>query len=616
MTTKTVSRLFSVSLAASAALAPAASAATLDGLQQASAAADPAAALSALFDRSNARGSVRALALPSGSGVTQADLRQAMLSDLDFIRSAFAAQYGPGLYKEAHEGWDLDKAIAAAKAQVNADPGMTIAQYHEVLRGFFNSMKDFHVSVQFDATEASSLPFTVVNAGGRYYIGYIDRSKLSEESFPFKVGDELVTFGGRPVADAVAELKAREGGNTAVTEEAIAALMLTSRRASGAGDVARGPVSVGVRPQGSDKVFARQLIWDYTPEMIGQPGSARFHTDSVAAGPLRRIPLMSDLSSPLAVSLGGTAANPFGIGGKESWVPALGEKTWEAPADSTYGAYIYKNPQGRPIGYLRIPSYEPADGPAAAEEFAELMKRFSDSTDGLVIDQVNNPGGSLFYMYALASLLSDQPLAAPRHRVAITQDDVSTAVDFLKLEPLVKNDAMAKKAFGAQTQDGYPVTYEFFRHMTEYSHVIVDSWNQGKNLTDPTFLDGVDQINPSPAPYTKPLVVLINELDFSCGDFFPAIMQDNKRATLFGTRTSGAGGFVRSVKFPNQVGVAGFSMTGSIAVRADKKPIENLGVTADVQYAPTSADLQTGFAPYAKAVNATMTKLIGGTASK
>ena len=193
---------------------------------------------------------------------------------------------------------------------------------------------------------------------------------------------------------------------------------------------------------------------------------------------------------------------------------------------------------------------------------------------------------------------------------------MAAAVEFLKLEPLVKNDATAKKAMG-ESQEGYPVDYMFYRHMVDYSRFIVDQWNQGKTLTDQTFLDGVDMINPSPtAQFTKPIVLLINELDFSGGDFFPATLQDNKRATLFGTRTAGAGGFVRSVKYPNNVGVAGFSMTGSIAIRADHQPIENLGVRADVQYAPTAADLQNGFKDYAKNVDATMARILGPVPAK
>jgi len=611
-----------LALSLALALPLSASAETLQGLRAfAQPPADPAAALSRLFDANVSAGAVSAQSLPSGQGLSRKDLQKSMLQNLDFIQSAFSAQYGPGQWKESHEGWDLDSRIAQAKAQVLATPNMTIDQYHDVLRQFFGSMKDFHVSVQFNATAASTLPFSVVGADGRYFIEYIDRSKLPESTFPFKVGDELVAFGGKKTSDVVADLVKREGGNTAQTEAALAALFLTSRRAASFGDVQSGPVSVTVKPQGSDKPLTRQLIWDYTPEQINGPGvdkqawTLRAQEDAVLKK--KPFPFPTDMLSPLAGGLPTpTAANPFGLGGRDSFLPALGKKVWESADDDIFSAYEFQLPDGRKIGYVRIASYEVDDANAAVAEFAGLMKKFQDETDALVIDQVNNPGGSVFYMYALASMLTDQPLTTPKHHVAITQDDVSSALDFLKTEPLVKNDALAKKVLGA-AQDGYPVDYMFYRHMVEYSRFIVSQWNAGKTLTDPTFLDGVDMINPSPAAqFTKPIVLLINELDFSGGDFFPATLQDNKRATLFGTRTAGAGGFVRSVKYPNNVGVAGFSMTGSIAVRADHQPIENLGVRADVQYAPTAADLQNGFADYAKNVNATLVKILGEAPAK
>lgn len=621
---KFLAQSLTFSLAALPLLAPASSGAALQGLQQSFAQppADPAAALANLFDRSVSAGdatAVREQSLPSGSGLTQADLQKSMLQNLDFIQSAFSAQYGPGQWKQSHEGWDLDKEIASAKSKVLANPGMTIDQYHDLLRGFFGSMKDFHVSVQFNATAASTLPFSVIGSNGHYYIEYIDRSKLPETSFPFHVGDELVAFGGRKTADVVKQIAAQQGGNTALTETALASLFLTSRHAASIGDVASGPVNVTVKPQGSDKPLTRQLIWDYTPEQINPPGQAktRWTLQAQEDAATKPFPFPTDMLSPVAGELPTpTAANPFGLGGRDGFLPALGKKTWESAGDDLFSAYVFQLPDGRSIGYVRIASYEMDDANAAAAEFAGLMKRFQDTTDGLVIDQTNNPGGSVFYMYALASMLTDQPLTTPKHHVALTQDDVASALNFLKTEPLVKDDATAKLVLGA-SQDGYPVDYMFYRHMVEYSRFIVNQWNAGKTLTNPTFLDGVNEINPSPvAQFTKPIVLLINELDFSGGDFFPATLQDNKRATLFGTRTAGAGGFVRSVKYPNNVGVAGFSMTGSIAVRADHQPIENLGVHADVQYAPTAADLQDGYRDYAKRVDETMARILGPAPAK
>ncbi|HXS99290.1 MAG TPA: protease-like activity factor CPAF [Elusimicrobiota bacterium] len=609
-----------LALSLALALPLSASAETLQGLRAfAQQPSDPAAALSRLFDANASAGTVSAQSLPSGRGLSPKDLQKSMLQNLDFIQSAFSAQYGPGQWKESHEGWDLDKRIAEAKAQVLATPGMTIDQYHDVLRRFFGSMKDFHVSVQFNATAASTLPFSVVGANGRYFIEYIDRSKLPETTFPFHVGDELVAFGGKKTSDVVADLVKREGGNTAQTEAALAALFLTSRRAASFGDVQSGPVSVTVKPKGSDKPLTRQLLWDYTPELISGPttGKQSWTLRAQEDAAKKPFPFPTEMLSPVAGAVGTpTAANPFGLGGRDSFLPALGKKTWASADDDIFSAYEFELPDGRKIGYVRIASYEVDDANAAVAEFAGLMKKFQAETDALVIDQVNNPGGSVFYMYALASMLTDQPLTTPQHHVAITQDDVSSALDFLKTEPLVKNDALAKKVLG-ESQEGYPVDYMFYRHMVEYSRFIVSQWNAGKTLTDPTFLDGVDMINPSPvAQFTKPVVLLINELDFSGGDFFPATLQDNKRATLFGTRTAGAGGFVRSVKYPNNVGVAGFSMTGSIAVRADHQPIENLGVRADVQYAPTAADLQNGFADYAKSVDAELVNILGAAPAK
>src|SRR5579883_1141879 len=88
--------------------------------------ADPGATLDQFFDQAASRSGT----LPSGDPETQRQVRQQMLQELDVIQSVFAAQYGPGLWKVGHNGWDLNKQIAAAKAKVEANPNITMEQYH------------------------------------------------------------------------------------------------------------------------------------------------------------------------------------------------------------------------------------------------------------------------------------------------------------------------------------------------------------------------------------------------------------------------------------------------------------------------------------------------------
>jgi hypothetical protein len=227
----------------------------------------------------------------------------------------------------------------------------------------------------------------------------------------------------------------------------------------------------------------------------------------------------------------------------------------------------------------------------------------------LVIDQVNNPGGSVLYLYALSSMLATQPLVTPKHMMSITQAEVSQALQNIAQLGAVTDDASAVKAIAVTDSDGYPISYEFAQFTLNYSHFIVDQWNMGRKLTAPYFIGGVDHINPAATHFTKPILLLINQLDFSGGDFFPTTLQDNKRAVIMGSRTAGAGGYVADISVANNVGVGAYRCTESIAERVSLNPIENLGVTPDVAYDMTAGDFQNNYADYVKAIDAELSSL-------
>lgn len=567
------------------------------------------------------------------SGISARDVKDKMMLDLDIIQNTFDVKYAPADWKKNYAEWDLQNEIDLAKVKVLETPNITVKDYQRILQQFFNSTKDYHVGVSFYSTETAVLPFRIHSAKGKYYIAWVLGSMFDGLKDPIEKGDEVLLFNGRPIDEAVQALKASDFGNPgSLTDQALAESSLTMRSGSMGHLVPKGPVTVTVRHLGTDEVTTYRLNWLYYPEEItssfapiaNAPDGASAQKDvmnyvitkSLFQRPLGEHPFfVKDMTAPMyrnfAKSLS-RAKNLFKkemgggeilaeeedrfIGSKESFVPTLGEVVWQAPATSPYHAYIYLDKAGRKIGYIRIPHY--MAGGQSAEQFAEIMNYFQHSTEALVVDQLNNPGGNLFYMYALASMLTDKPLLVPKQKMTITQEDVYFALDDLNDLEEVMTDEDARNVLGSNLA-GYPADLELARGIVNYFRFIINEWNEGRQLTELGYVYGIDYLKPHPKGYyAKPILMLVNELDFSCADFLPAILQDNHRVKILGTRTAGAGGYVLSHAYPNLFGIQGFSYTGSIAHRADNNPIENLGVTPEVIVELTAKDLERNYPDY------------------
>ncbi|OGR68186.1 MAG: hypothetical protein A2081_02535 [Elusimicrobia bacterium GWC2_61_19] len=543
----------------------------------------------------------------AAGSMTQQQLKQLMLQDLDSVRNTIAARYAPAGWKQEEFGWNLDAEIQKAKDKVNASDSFGVQDYQQTLKAMLNSLRDYHVSVSFHATEYSALPIGITEAGGRYFISAIGRKSLPENVFPFKVGDEVTSFDGKPVAEAVAELKKKAGmDNVAHTDEAMAVMMSLTFRGAMSGDaVPQGPVAISIRPAGAAESVPFQLKWIHAPELIAPQPFVTKRTGLKL--PMSWLGMML-LDTPYAAV---NAQASYGLGNKDGFLPDFGEKVWEAPADNSFRAYVYKSPaSGRNVALVRIPTYM-VDNPAKlVKDFAALVPEFNNRADALVIDQTNNPGGIVFYLYALASMLTDTPLTLPRHYITLTQADVAESVNFLQETAAAKTDADAKDMLGPDVA-GYPVSYELLANWAAFHAEVVKQWAAGKTMTSPLPVFGIATLKPDAAVrFTKPVMILTNPLDFSGGDFFPAIMQDNKRAVIFGERTAGAGGVVKEYKQANSLlGVSSIHLTATIAERPNGQPIENLGVTPDVPYIVTPADVQGGYAAYIRAADAAVAGL-------
>ncbi len=558
--------------------------------------------------------------LDAGVRPPQASLKAQMLKELDFIKYIFEVKYAPIEWKKKYFNFNLEEEIDVAKAKITSLDSPTVKDFQVVLKKFLDSTRDYHVKGFFYSTEFSYLPLYIQEAEGRYFIVEIDRRFVSEQDFPAQVGDELLFYNGKPIDEAIKEYRKNELGGGREDADQAAALSQFFIRSGKLGQVVpHGKAMLKIKGKKSKVARDHELQWIYIPEKIAD--LARVPSPKISTNVTNPFQLLEakaggeefkDLAQQFfhkAMLNASFAPNKYPAnfidpkncylsGAKKSYIPRLGPILWSAPLETTFDAYIFQGPGGKQIGYVRIANYN-GDEPQA-EEFLQLIDIFNKHTDALVIDQIDNPGGNLFYVYALASMLTDKPLSSPKHRVTITQEEVEFAMIILSQLEGVRTSSAARKILG-NTIGGYPVTYESVELFRKFCRFVISEWNAGHTTTGPTHMFGIDVIQPHPkAHYSKPILMLINNLDYSGGDFFPAILQG--RAITLGTPTAGAGGFILNVEHPNLLGISEIVVTASIAEREDHTPLENLGVEPVIYYKLTARDLQENYIDYVNTI--------------
>ena len=87
------------------------------------------------------------------------DRKIGMINDLKIIKHHYEVGYAPLFWKKAYWNWDIDVAYAEAEAKILSAPSIALKEFHQILRTFVNSMKDYHVDISFYSTKTFSLPF-------------------------------------------------------------------------------------------------------------------------------------------------------------------------------------------------------------------------------------------------------------------------------------------------------------------------------------------------------------------------------------------------------------------------------------------------------------------------
>lgn len=236
-----------------------------------------------------------------------------------------------------------------------------------------------------------------------------------------------------------------------------------------------------------------------------------------------------------AVNAGGDVeASGMELLKKERNVP---EYVIPVEAAKTYPAYIQfhevKDSRGRrrgvkPVGYLRIHTFSPGGKEAdVLQQIEETLDAFQENgVKDVVIDTVNNGGGSVSLILKLAQLLSNEKILNFGIQYGLNQkwmDDVQKAM------------------MGSPNDTEREIMKRLFAEFQKAAE-------KGDKITDVVSIETLMPYTLEPNPEKKRdfnYVLTINEMCASAADMFAQLFRTNGMGVIIGKKTMGAGGNVR-----------------------------------------------------------------------
>ncbi len=511
------------------------------------------------------------------------------LSDFIHLKAIIQNGYGPLEYKTSAKIVDVAALNQKTEAEILATKNNHEFYYKMV--EYVAAYKDGHFGIELPVSKRYSLPILTDLVNGQVLITKIDTLLVPPEMFPFSVGDEIIEVDDIPILEFLKERSRYIGTGNERSRKRFASWSVFSRR------MARMP-----KPNETLQLkIRRHSDSDQAGNDIGAIESVTLDwivtgtdVESPQFTPFSQFPRLTRHTNfdrldnlDLLDNLGPQADSAFACSGQTRIaIPADAIIIMQEPVT----AYYYPTAKGN-VGYLRLPHYSPGMGNpdgmtlegtltwVAQYEYA--IQELEQNTVGLVIDQDHNCGGSVWVVNKMISLFMDRPFVPSKFALLGNKE---TYVDW---------------------QEGFaeapPNTLEW-RDGQRVLDLIQQTWLEGvSRLTPLISISGEAEFFPNFIRYTKPVVILIDEVAGSGGDMFPAMMKGLGRAKLFGQQTSGLGGHVQSYPVGLPYSQLRLRMTKSLFHHPDGQPIENNGAMPDRFYSPTRQDVIGEFKDYQKA---------------
>ncbi len=502
------------------------------------------------------------------------------LADIEQLINMTEASYGPKKYKLENLGIDVNE--IKARYQELALNTTSNAEFYYLIVKLVAEFKDSHFSTRLPSEYGAVLGLMTDYVEGKVLITKVDRKVLTELAFPFGKGDEITAIDGRPAKEVVEQLATHFGMGNELSAQRFAA-MIIPRRPGTVVPVPTGTVELSIVAH--DQPWTTHVVtltWQNYGIPLDEQIPAKDKKEVVAEARFLSPRTLENFELSMRPTLDDIFPNIdydyFCSGSTRIRIPADASIIMKDP----FVAYYHPTPFGN-VGYLRIPHYAPRNSVTGEAEydlrFAQYKHAVSvleEHTVGLIIDQDHNCGGRVSYLERMVGLFMDSAY-----------------------EP-IQFELLASKAeyldFNSWLIELNPQTLEY-QNFSTVVDLIKTHWQAGDYLTPKTSIFGVSEIYPNALRYSKPIIMLIDEMSGSGGDAFPSLLQGFGRATLLGTRTMGAGGHVvQKPSLPNS-GIR-IRMTKSLFYRPDGVPVENNGVEPDISYRHTEEDIINGFTSY------------------
>ena len=580
------------------------------------------------------------------------------LNDFKSLVGLYNKQYAPYEWKVDAIGFDLLK-LQPWLQEVNASHDDL--DFYDISVRYVASLQDSHDEFILPSFYEVYLPILADLYDGHVLIDFIDRSVLPSQTYPFAVGDELISVDGKSVGDWITELgpySANGQGNPVSRDRLAVATMLDRYQgyypfASKIhdGDTATIVIKRQDGTSGTYNMAWQALGLPLTAEgPVPNPGAKPFRPKTADSGPAKRS--MRDRGRATANSWGLWTGSPpdleteavpepmknlqkfddFSAHGPDqvlagglfpfsSKFPAfsppagfqlrLGARSTDEFVSGTF-------PVGNnTVGFIRIPSFGPANTTNAVNQFRAEIAFFQQNTKGLVIDLMGNGGGNLCYSNRLVQFLSPTPFQNIAFQVRAS---AKRLLQFESLLAFEENNGGSQSDIDAVTS----LLDEVQRAMAQERGL-----TQPIQALSPVVCNGAGGFTYPPATdssghniaFTKPILLLTDNFSISAAEMFAALLQDQNRVSVYGVRTDGGGGNVvqySSATGPYSEGTV--RMTESIGVRNHdiKAPglpsapfVENIGIQPDVQAQyNTRNNLLTGGQPFVNGFSQAMGALI------